>query len=108
MSTKIVPARWAGLCLTLAAAAVQAAPDAQALQAQALAATCANCHGTEGRAVEGSLVPGLAGQPAPLLAELLRSYKSGSRAATVMRQLAKGYSEAQIDALAAYFAARPR
>ena len=26
-----------------------------------LAATCANCHGTEGRAVEGAAVPGLAG-----------------------------------------------
>jgi sulfide dehydrogenase cytochrome subunit len=33
------------------------AQDAKALQLKALAATCANCHGTEGRAVEGASVP---------------------------------------------------
>ncbi len=90
----------------LAATSAQANPDQ--LRQMALAATCANCHGTEGRAIAGSVVPGLAGQPQPYLAETLKAYKRGERQATVMHQIAKGYSDAQLDALAAYFAARPR
>ena len=84
------------------------AQDAKALQTRALAATCANCHGTNGRPVEGSAVPGLAGLPAHYAAEQMKAFKNGSRPATVMHQLAKGYSDAQIDEIAAWFAAQPR
>lgn len=86
----------------------QAQANADELRLRALAATCASCHGTDGRAIAGSVVPGLAGQPAAYLAEALKGYKRGERPATVMHQLAKGYTDAQLDALAAYFAARPR
>lgn len=85
-----------------------AAQDAGALRQQALAATCAHCHGTQGRAVEGATVPGLAGMPAPYLIEQLKIFKAGTRPATVMHQLAKGYSQAQIEQLAAYFAAQKK
>jgi cytochrome c553 len=88
--------------------AVAAAEGADTLRVAGWAATCANCHGTQGRAVEGSSVPGLAGQPSAYLAELLRAYRRGERSPTVMHQIARGYSEAQIDAIAAYFAAVPR
>jgi cytochrome c553 len=81
-----------------------AAQDAQALQLHALAATCANCHGTDGRAVGD--MPRLAGADAAYLAAQMRAFRDGQRPATVMHQLAKGYSDAQIDALAGYFAAR--
>lgn len=84
------------------------AQDARALQIQSLAATCANCHGTNGRAVEGASVPGLAGMPAAYIVEQMKAFKSGTRPATVMHQLAKGYSDAQIDTIAAYFAAQKR
>ncbi len=84
------------------------AQDAKALYVKSLAATCANCHGTNGRAVERSEVPGLAGMPAAYLVEQMKAFKSGARQATVMHQLAKGYSDAQIEAIAAYFAAQPR
>jgi cytochrome subunit of sulfide dehydrogenase len=90
------------------AAAPAAAQDAAALRIKALAATCANCHGTLGRAVEGAAVPGLAGMPASYLIEQLKAFKAGTRPATVMHQLAKGYSEAQIDQIAAYFAAQKK
>ncbi len=80
--------------------------DAKALHAKSLAATCANCHGTNGRAVDGSSVPGLAGMNATYLVEQMKAFRSGARQATVMHQLAKGYSDAQIDALGAYFAAQ--
>jgi sulfide dehydrogenase cytochrome subunit len=82
------------------------AQDAKALQLKALASTCANCHGTQGRAVDGASVPGLAGMPASYIVEQMRAFKAGTRPATVMHQLSKGYNEAQIDAIAAYFAAQ--
>src|SRR5574341_850476 len=94
--------------LLAAAAAGAQAQDAQALRTRALAATCANCHGTDGRAVGGSAVPGLAGLSAAYITEQLKGFKSGARQATVMHQLAKGYNDAQIDQLAAYFAAQPK
>ena len=90
------------------AAAPAAAQDAAALRVKALAATCANCHGTLGRAVEGAAVPGLAGMPATYLVEQLKAFKAGTRPATVMHQLAKGYNDAQIDQIAAYFAAQKK
>ena len=84
-----------------------AAPDARSLRVESLASSCAACHGTAGHAIDGSAVPGLAGLPALALAEQMRGFKSGSRTATVMQQIARGYSDAQIDQLAAYFAAQP-
>jgi cytochrome c553 len=58
--------------------------------------------------VSNPAVPGLAGIPAVYMLEQMKAFKSGARAATVMHQLAKGYSDAQIDQLAAYFAAQPK
>jgi cytochrome subunit of sulfide dehydrogenase len=98
----------AALLLLGSAALPAAAQDAQALHLKALAATCANCHGTMGKAVDGASVPGLAGLPASYLADQMRAFKAGTRPATVMHQLAKGYSDAQIDAMAAYFAAQKK
>ena len=79
--------------------------DAQALRTRSLAATCAQCHGTEGQAIGGAVVPGLAGLPAPYFSEQMKAFKAGTRPATVMHQLAKGYNDAQLAELAAYFAA---
>jgi len=97
-----------GAAALVVAAWPAAAQDAAALRQQALAATCANCHGTQGRAVEGAAVPGLAGMPAPYLIEQMKAFKAGTRPATVMHQLAKGYSDAQVEQIAAYFAAQKK
>jgi sulfide dehydrogenase cytochrome subunit len=75
--------------------------------AQRLAAPCAVCHGTEGRAATNDLVP-LAGLPREHIAGQLRAFRDGQRPATVMHQIAKGYSDAQIDALAAWFSSQRR
>ena len=91
--------------LTVTAAHAQ---DAAALKSRSLAATCASCHGTSGRAVEGAAVPGLAGMPAAYMVEQMKAFKSGARTATVMHQIAKGYSDAQVDQLAAWFAAQKK
>lgn len=84
------------------------AQDAATLHTRALAATCAQCHGTDGRAVEGGALPSLVGLPAPYVVEQMKAFKGGTRSATVMHQLAKGYSDAQIERLAAWFAAQPK
>ena len=92
-------------------AALTALPFAAAAQdngvARSLAATCANCHGTDGRSV-GTEVTGLAGMPKDFIVQRMNEFKSGKRPATVMHQLAKGYSDQQIDVIAAYFAAQRR
>lgn len=87
------------LLAALAAAAPLAAlaqsPDA--LYLRTLAATCANCHGTDGRAAPGSAMPLLAGMPRDYIATQLKAFKAGSRPASIMTQLAKGYTDAQIE-----------
>lgn len=75
---------------------------------RALAANCAQCHGTEGHPAPGSILPPLAGRDRRELGALLADFKSGRRAATVMDQVAKGYSDAELAALTDYFAARGR
>ncbi len=82
------------------------AQSADALQIRSLAATCANCHGTDGRAAAGSAIPSLAGQSRDQLVTQLKAFKAGTRPSTIMTQLAKGYTDAQLEQLAAYFAAR--
>ena len=94
------------LILGVSASAAQAqAPD---LRVRALAANCAACHGTEGRATSDSLLPGLAGMPAVYFSQQMKAFKSGARQGTLMPQLAKGFSDAQIAALASYFAAQKK
>ena len=95
------------LALCCAAPAL-AAGDAAALRSAALAASCANCHGTQGKAPERAPIPGLAGLPRDYLVEQMVAFRDGKRAATVMQQIAKGYSDAQLAQLADYFAAQPR
>ena len=85
------------------------AQDANArLQTRALVATCASCHGTDGRAVEGSAVPGLAGSPKATIATQMKAFKDGTRPATIMHQLSRGYTDEQIDRISTYFAAVKR
>jgi cytochrome c553 len=88
---------------TLAAGA-GAAPLSEPTLPRDLAATCANCHGTNGVSVGGFV--SLAGTAKDELSRKMREYKSGARAGTVMPQLAKGYTDAQIDLVATWFAAQ--
>ena len=78
--------------------------DAQAPRPRALAATCSHCHGIDGHAVEGESFARLAGRPADELLAQLMAFRSGQRPATVMQQIAKGYTPEQLESLARYFA----
>lgn len=76
---------------------------ADALQARSMAASCSACHGTQGIAPQG--METLAGQTKENLVKKMMDFKTDKKPATLMHQLAKGYSDAQIEQLAAYFAA---
>ena len=69
-----------------------------------MAANCAACHGTQGRIAPGSSVAGLAGRKAEEIVQVMGEFKEGKRPATIMHQIAKGYSDAEVAAVAAYFA----
>ena len=99
----------AALLLGFAGSAfAQADAGKEALYVKSLAATCANCHGTDGKAVEGSSVVSIAGLDKTYMVTQMKAFKAGTRPATIMHQLSKGYSDAQIETLATYFAAQKK
>jgi sulfide dehydrogenase cytochrome subunit len=51
-------------------------------------------------------MPALAGRPKAQLLQMLIDFRDGKRPATVMQQLAKGYNDAQLDALTTYLSAQ--
>lgn len=91
------------VAVTVAFAVLAGAARADDL-ARNMAASCATCHGTNGKSVGGMAV--LAGYRPDLLVRAFRDFKSGAKPATLMHQIARGYDEAQVRALAAYFAAQ--
>jgi sulfide dehydrogenase cytochrome subunit len=94
--------------IALAAALAAAGFSVHAQEsARNLAAACAVCHGTDGKAVTRDVIP-LAGLPREHIATQMRAFRDGQRPATVMHQVAKGYSDAEIDALAAWFSSQKR
>ena len=84
------------------AAYAQTTPDADLRAAGVLASNCANCHGTVGNA-QGAM-PSLAGLQKAYIVEQMRAFRDGKRPATIMHQLAKGYTDPQIELIADFFA----
>jgi cytochrome subunit of sulfide dehydrogenase len=91
-----------GSLLALSAALAHA----QVAQVKVWAAACANCHGTNGQAQPG--MEPLAGKDKADIAQKMLDFKAGRKPATLMHQIAKGYSDEQIQEIAAYFAAQPK
>lgn len=94
-------------CALAAVTALMAGPaaakDQQTLRMRTLAATCAQCHGTDGHAVEGEPLVRLAGLQQDYILQQLLAFRSGQRPATIMHQISRGYSQDQLTALAKYF-----
>ena len=70
-----------------------------------LAAACFSCHGTDGNARPG-MAP-LAGRPKADIVRIMGEFRSGARSGeqgTLMPQLIKGYTDAQVALIADYFA----
>jgi sulfide dehydrogenase cytochrome subunit len=93
------------MILALALGGLSPVTLAQEIVARDLAASCAQCHGTQGRSVSTEVAP-LAGLPKAHIVSQMNAFKEGKRPATVMHQIAKGYSDSQIDLIAGYFAAQ--
>lgn len=94
---------WKRWTLAAGALAVAAAAHAVPPTPAMLANACAGCHGTNG-ASAGPSMPSLAGQSKIATVEAMKGFKSGERPSTVMGRLAKGYSDAEIEAMGEYFA----
>lgn len=94
------------LCMALSPFAQ--AQSKEALYTKSLAATCANCHGTNGKVVQGSAVTSLAGLDKNYIVAQMNAFKDGTRPATVMHQISKGFNDAQVESLATYFAAQKK
>jgi cytochrome subunit of sulfide dehydrogenase len=82
----------------IAAAGALAPAAAQNANPQLLTISCAGCHGPSGHSP--STMPSIYGRTAESIAETLRAFRDGNRPATVMNRIAKGYTDAEIDAVA--------
>lgn len=72
-------------------------------RARFMAANCSYCHGPEGQS--RGAIPSLAGLEVKYFVDQMKAFKDGSRPATVMKKHANGYTEAEYEAMAKYFAA---
>lgn len=83
-------------------AALAQAPAAA--NAPLVAEGCLGCHGARGAGAAG--VPGIAGRDAAELTAIMAAYRANERPATIMNRIVRGYSEAEIAAAVAHFAAQ--
>jgi len=111
--------RKAALSLPILAAALATYPAAEPLPADATqlgaqivaqgtkngAVACARCHGFDGAADGSGAFPKLTGQSSDYFETELRNYISGDRQNALMQPIAKGLNDAEIKAVAQYYAA---
>ena len=100
------PVLTAALTASMLAAASVSQAQVDPFQVHSWAAACANCHGTGGHAQPGN--EPLAGANKDEMLKKLMDFKSGAKPATLMHQLAKGYSDEQLAAITAWFAAQKK
>ena len=96
--TALLSAGW----LCLGGSAHAEAPDAITM----IAGTCVSCHGADGTS-RGPASPTIAGMSEETFTDAMKGFKDGSRPATIMDRIAKGYTDEEIEGLAKYFAKFP-
>ena len=79
-----------------------AAATAASGEPPAGAASCSGCHPTSTRV--SSPVPRLTGMDRAAIVKAMQDFRSGQRAGTVMDRIAKGFTDDEIQAIAAWFA----
>jgi cytochrome c553 len=75
---------------------------ASAAEAPAGVSSCTGCHTASARV--DTPVPRIAGKPAADIASQMVAFKAGQRAGTIMDRIAKGFSDDEIKAIAAWYA----
>jgi cytochrome subunit of sulfide dehydrogenase len=94
------------LCLAFALVWSPASASAASLPPPG-AAACAGCHPqSSGENGNQTALRPLAGRNAAELETAMKAFRTGARPATVMDRLAKGFSDDEIAAIAAYYAAQ--
>ncbi len=98
--------RHASVCLLAVCILTFAAASAQEVNAGArlLAQPCAGCH-RDSNATAG-MVPTLDRQSGRQLLQALREFKSGTRPATVMQRIARGYRDEELERISTYLGNR--
>jgi cytochrome subunit of sulfide dehydrogenase len=88
--------------IIIAAAVILAsAPVAHTADAPPGAASCSGCHAAS--ASVQTPVPPLNGRPAAETASQMAEFKSGARKGTIMDRIAKGFSDEETRAIAAWY-----
>jgi cytochrome subunit of sulfide dehydrogenase len=72
------------------------------IHTQTIASTCMTCHGPGGKS-KGA-IPSLTGLDKDYFVKAMKDFKSGARTGTIMKRHAAGYTDAEFEAMAAYFA----
>ena len=67
-----------------------------------IAYSCNACHGSDGQSATVE-IPSLKAQAADAMAEKLLDFKYDKQASTIMGRIAKGYTDAELKAVAKYF-----
>lgn len=67
-----------------------------------IAANCSYCHGPDGKS--HGAIPNLAGMEPGYFVQQMKAFRDGTRPATVMKKHANGYTDAEFEAMAKYFA----
>ena len=93
--------RWLAVVM-MAAAFGASGPAVAGPSAEAMAATCAGCHGPSGSSF-GPVTPTIASLSVDYFVMSMKDYRDGKRPATVMDRIAKGYSDNDIAEMAKYF-----
>jgi len=62
---------------------------------------CVGCHGLQGTG--SGTIPGIAGRPAAEIAATMNAFRANERPGTIMGRIARGYTEAEIATVAAYY-----
>ncbi len=94
---------YAAAIAALSAVAAATPALAQNASPQLLTVSCSGCHGPNGHSP--GAMPSIYGRTAPAIAQTLRDFRDGKRPSTVMVRFAKGYTDAEIEAVAAEIAA---
>lgn len=88
------------LCFSQTAIGQTQKPAPQWLYDRALASTCVQCHSNVQHHSNQPKIPSLIGYDKTMLIEQMQAFKNGTRPATIMHQIAKGYSDAEIERIA--------
>lgn len=88
--------------LAFAGSAAAEPPDAVTI----MASTCVGCHGADGTS-RGPATPTIAGMAPETFVDAMKAFKDGSRTATIMDRIAKGFTEEETKQLAEYYSKLP-